>query len=463
VYFDAARAAAEPEGNHLRRKAGLLLLAGGHEQESVELLAGTIESLGVSLSQTREQAREQLVTLAKQLRARGLGFTQRAEGELSSARLERMDTLFALTLGMVLTDVERSLPLVVRVLLEALELGEPQRVISALCLYHSHVDAPACFVSGRAPAGALAIAEALDRAIGTELAHARVLRAQGIEALALGEVRAAVRYLTAAEELHRTRCPGTAPEMRHCRALLSHVLMSSGQIERLGVVNAYLREAEEHDDVLAATRFRLLRTLSLLAADEADHAERELQHAVARLGRERLDATFVVHDFAAMQIALYRGDAAACAELARTAAGRARVFASIPLVAGDALLLRARVALLGSRAAGVDAEALRAEAERAVERAAELELPGFGPRLALLRAGLDLARGAVAQAMDALDRVIEDAGDAPDAMLVRAAAERRTGELVRGELGIMKVARSDQRFREHDVRDPKAFARLFVP
>src|SRR6185436_443713 len=46
VYYDAARAASEPEASALRRQAGLQLLSSGHEAEAVELLHGTLEELG---------------------------------------------------------------------------------------------------------------------------------------------------------------------------------------------------------------------------------------------------------------------------------------------------------------------------------------------------------------------------------------------------------------------------------
>jgi serine/threonine protein kinase len=463
VYFDAARATIDPEANVLRRKAGLLLLASGHDTEAVELLLGTLEAFDVSIPETREQAKEALEAIDLRLHRRGLAFDPRPHAALPAQRLDRIDTLFALALATVLSDVERGLPLVVRALIEALDAGEPERVVSALCLYHTFVDAPAHFATGQPQLGALAVAEALDGTLSSELAHARVLRARATDALSVGDVRVATRLLFGAEELHRTRCPGTAPEMRHCRTLLGYMFASSCQLERLQTMTAYLREAEEHEDLLAATRFRMLCTLGWLAADQADQAERELVRTVTRIGRERRDLTFVLHELGATQIALYRGDAVRSAELMRDAGERDTTLSAVPIIRGNRMLWQARALLLAARAPGAEVEACVREVEARLRGLDELRLPGFEARQKLVRAGVASLRGDVDSALTLIEAVLGDHGDAPDAVLVRAAAERRKGELLRGEAGILTVARSDTRLREHGVHDPRAFVRLFVP
>jgi serine/threonine protein kinase len=463
VYFDAARATIDPEASVLRRKAGLLLLSSGHESEAVELLQGTLEAYDVSIPGSRDDARQALEQLSQRLHRRGLAFDPRPAAALPASRLERLDTLFSLALATVLSDVERGLPLVVRALLEALDAGEPERVVSALCLFHSLVDAPSHFAKGSPLMGALAIAEALDGTLGSELAHARVLRARATDALAVGEVRVATRHLHAAEELYRTRCPGTASEMRHCRTLLGYVFASSCQVERLQSMTTYLREAEEHEDLLAATRFRMLSMLTWLAADQADQAERELLRTATRIGIERRDLTFVLHELASMQLALYRDDATQAAELMANAAVRTTTLSAVPFIRAGRLLWQSRALLLAARAPGADVAVRLFEADENLSRLDELALPGFDARVRLLRAAAASMRGDVDAALTAIERVLGEQNDAPDGLLVRAAAERRKGELLRGEAGILTVARSDARLREQGVHDPRAFVRLFVP
>ena len=463
VYFDAARATIDPEASVLRRKAGLLLLSSGHESEAVELLQGTLEAFDVSIPETREQAKEALIAISQRLHRRGLAFDPRPQSALPLQRLERIDTLFTLALATVLNDVDRGLPLVVRALIEALDAGEPERVDSALCLYHGFIDGPVHFATGRPQLGALAIAEALDGTLGSELAHARVLRARGTDALALGDVRGATRLLYGAEELHRTRCPGTAPEMRHCRTLLGYAFATTCQLERLQAMPGYLREAEEHEDLLAATRFRMLGTLPWLAADETEQAERELLSSSARIGRDRRDLTFVLHELASTQVALYRGDAAACAELVQGVSARTTTLSAVPYVRCHRLLWQARALLLAARAPSADVAERLAEVEQRLAAIDQVSLPGFAGWVRLLRAASAALRGDIDAALVSIEALTGASGDAPDAVLLRAAAERRKGELLRGEAGLLTVARSDARLREQGVRDPRAFVRLFVP
>ncbi|HMI93079.1 MAG TPA: hypothetical protein VK509_17030, partial [Polyangiales bacterium] len=470
VYYDAARAALPPEALILRRKAGLQLLASGHEAEAVELLKGTLVELGPAalLPSDRNQAKEQTGLLYAQLRARGLGFERWHETQVDPARLERLDVQWELSLGAVLSDLDRGLPLLLRFVLESLDIGEPARIAKGLCLFHALLDAPHSALHSLPPLGALAVADSIASKLPDLHVQARLALAAGLEALGLGQHRAAVRTLTHAEDTLRLRCPGTAPEARLCRVAIAYAFVSACELEQLRIVAEWTREAEEHEDLLAGTRLKLLTVLGSLALDQPERAERELIHSLTRWGRDQADLTSVLRDLGATQIALYRDDAARCRLIAQGERVLGSAIAAMPLIRGDALLLRARAAVLGSRAADDTRERLLQRAEDDVQAVAALRLPGFEPRVRLVRAGIAARRGERDTALTLLEAVLSDPGDAADAVFVTACAERRKGELLESlesadGAGEPLIARADAALRGQGVLNPGAFVRLFAP
>ena len=465
VYYEAARAALEPESTVLRRRAGLQLLASGHEAEALELLAGTLDGFGegTSLAALRGAAQRSTIELYAQLRARGLGFEARPEVQVNPASIERLDAQWSFALGAVLSDLDRGLPLLIRFVLDALEVGEQARIAKGLCLFHALLDAPNSALTGTPPLGALALAETIATRVPDPYVQARLAMAAGMEALAHGQHRAAVRTLVLAEESLRTRCPGSAPEARFCRVAIGYLLVSACELEQLRSIGEWTREADDHEDLLAGTRLKLLTVLEALVLDQPERAEREITHTLTRWGRDRHDLTSELRDLALVQLALYRDDAARCRLMAQNERVFSSAIASFPLIRTDALLLRARAGLLGSRAAHDTGKRLLQRALADAQAAAALRLPGFEPRIRLVRAGIELRRGERDTALSLLEAVLSDPGDAPDAPFLIACAERRKGELVGGELGDALVTRSELALRAQGVHNPAAFVRLFAP
>jgi len=465
VYYDAARAALPPEALTLRRKAGLALLASGHEAEALELLKGTLGDLGPAalLPSERAAAQEQTGQLYAQLRARGLGYERWHETQVDPLRLERLDVQWQLALGAVLSDLDRGLPLLLRFAIEALDAGEETRIAKGLCLFHALLDAPYSALHSLPTLGALAVADSIASRLPDIHVQARLALAAGIEALGLGQHRAAVRTLTHAEDTLRLRCPGSAPEARLCRVAIAYAFVSACELEQLRIVAEWTREAEEHEDLLAGTRLKLLTVLGSLALDQPERAERELTHTLTRWGRDRADLTSVLRDLGTTQIALYRDDAARCRLIAHGERVLGSAIAAMPLIRGDVLLLRARAAVLGSRAANSARARLLQRAEDDAQMVAGLRLSGFEPRVRLVRAAIASRRGERDTALALLEAVLSDPGDAPDAVFVTACAERRKGELLEPPSGAPLILRSEAALRGQGVQNPSAFVRLFAP
>ncbi|MFI5306103.1 MAG: serine/threonine-protein kinase PknK, partial [Polyangiales bacterium] len=215
VYFDAAGSAAEPEASSLRRKAGLQLLASGHDEDALALLGGTLDQLGIVIPESAKAGAAELSTLLAAIAERGFELRAR-EGAIPVEEIERVDTLWTLTLSLTQSTPDRALVLVARHLLAALELGDPVRAVRGLCLYHNMLETPPAQEGGPAQ-GAQAAAEALASALQQPEPEARIELSHGLDAMRRAKLRPALRALSRAEELFRTRCPGMGSEMRMCR------------------------------------------------------------------------------------------------------------------------------------------------------------------------------------------------------------------------------------------------------
>jgi hypothetical protein len=461
VYFEAARASGEPEASVFRRKAGLQLFANGYEAEALELLGGTLEQLGVGIPASLAAGAPELTALRARIAERGFAITARGAAAIAPAQLEAADDLGTLALYLAQADPDRALPLVARYVLAALELGEPMRAVRGLCLYHVAIDAPLSRIEGSARQGALAAAETIERAFDHPDVHARVLVARGLDALGEGELKPALRALSQAEELLRTRCPGSAPETRMCQTAMAYLLVSFYQFERLRGIEQWAEDAEDHEDLLATTRLRLLTTLATLAADLPARAERNINQTAARWGHARFDLTGLAHGQARALLALYRGDVEACRALAKSwEPFFESTLAALPLLRGEVLLLRARAALVVARADAAESSAWLERVEADAWAAAELRLACLESRVRLLQAGVTAQRGDTATALELLTEVLTDSADLPDRELVRAAAALRKGELLGGADGEALAAHAESALRALGVANPKSFVRL---
>jgi hypothetical protein len=272
-----------------------------------------------------------------------------------------------------------------------------------------------------------------------------------------------MRALSRAEELFSTRCPGTSAEMRVCRTSMGYLIVCFCQLERLPNIEQWAAEAEDHEDLLAGTRLRLLSTFRLLVADEPERAMDELRQAMARWGRERADTTAMLHGWAEAKIALYRADRDACRDVVLQSDAFFRsTLAAVPSLRGDALLSRARVALVASPGTGSQKELLQ-RVEEDARAAATLRLACLEPHIRLIRAGLAVRRGDADTALAMLETLLADHGDQPDLVFTMAAAEHRKGWLEGTAEGRARMAKSEATLREHGIENPGAFMRLFAP
>jgi hypothetical protein len=201
-----------------------------------------------------------------------------------------------------------------------------------------------------------------------------------------------------------------------------------------------------------------------LLNDDTGRARRRAGPPPAELFQDRLGLTTLLQILARSHLALYEDDREACEQLLEADYVEVSPLLVIPLWRADHLVSSARVCLLASRdASDADADALLTRVEIAVEAIEQLSLECYVDHTRVLRAALAHRRGDRAQAMRLLEAVISDAHMGGDSPLIRACALMRKGELSPDDQGQSLVKDAHTALIEQGIKDPRRFARLFVP
>ena len=378
-----------------RRKAGLQLLASGHEAEALELLGGYARAARrAAFRRASRPAPAELAALRARIGERGFAYRAAQRAQLSAAELERVDDARHRSRSVFLTKPIRTRAAAGRALSAGrARAGEPMRAVRGLCLYHGAIDAPFS-PSTAAPARGARRGRSAGRV------------APGRRALRAGPHHPCPWLAGAAQRRSAQRVPrartgrGAVPlglrrhRTRPADGARRHGLPRRGRLRpRSPARHRGLAEGGSPRRFALRHPAPAARELPPSAAGPARprgarDCRRDGPHR-QRPRRRHPRPRAVVDGLCA----LYRGDAAACL----AAANRHEVFfsstlAASPLLRGHALLLRARALIVAGSSVETPAEPLLQRAEDDV-RAAGLRLPCFEQRIRLLRAGLCMRRG----------------------------------------------------------------------
>ncbi len=258
VRLELAHDAPPLESLDLRRRAAEQFLCSGHFEKGLVLLRAALTETGERFPRSPIVLIFWLIVARAFFRIRGLGFTSRPASEIDRKALVHVDTLRSAGSGFAMSDNIRGSYFQTRCLLAALRVGEPGRIVHALCM-------EVCFTSSggsrtRARADRLlAAAEAMARDLGTPEAHASVLVARGYTDYMNGHFKLAYEALSAGEEILRDKCVGYTFEVQSTRTLLYRAIAFLGDVRGLGRrVPPVLREVVHQGDIHAEINVRTI-------------------------------------------------------------------------------------------------------------------------------------------------------------------------------------------------------------
>jgi hypothetical protein len=462
VYLEAAEGAPSQDAAlQLKRKAGVQLLLSGRWQRGVETIAPTMEELGVAFPKNGAEALEATRKLLPKLKERGLEFKPKRRAEISAKTLERVDALWSVVQATFSTNPIVAQSFALQHLLDAFDAGERSRVVVGLCACFINFELAVSVLAGNKPK-TLQAAESLAREGNDARSEGWIAFARAFSYLNDGLLKPAALEFGNAQQTFRDRCTNVTPELRACQMLHARVLVKLGQLEDLGAAEGWIRDADDNEDVLTASRLRLTIATRMLLDDDVERVQNALnvpEHVVS----DPLDLSQLLIMLASTSLALYQDDVdgAARALQMQESIRRSPLF-GIRLWRGESMNARLRLLLATARHHTERAEKLTA-VEHVLSAIDKLQLECDVDQARIGRAALAHLRGDRDKALYWLDAILSDADMGGDSRFIRCCAAWRKGELMGGEAGATLIRQAEQELRQRGAKDPVRFARMYSP
>ena len=414
------------------------------------------------MPRTPQVALLQLLWRRARLRWRGLRFVATPLERIDADTLQRIDTCWSVTTGLMAVDMITASSFSVQHLLMALDAGEPYRVARALAMESA---ARGAYPTGSTFSRRLGQqSKALAARVGHPHPIALTSLANAIIATTRGEWKRAFTLAEQAAVILRDECVGVTWESNMAENLVIWSLMYQGELGELSVrVPALLADARSRGNRYIATELCTRSNYVWLAADDPDEGERETAESIARWSHKGFHRQHYSARLARVQTALYRGDADAAWRLHAEQEGvlRRSLLTRVQVIRVEARYLRARVALAMAAQHGAS-RTLLAIARTEARRIARERMPWSDPIALLLSAAVAYLEGQAADALahlqDALDRFSR-----ADMNLYAAVTRRRLGALQDDEGGREQMRQARDWMAAQQIKNPVAMTRMLAP
>jgi predicted Ser/Thr protein kinase len=467
VYLQAAEGASGVTSLELRSRAAQVFLGAGKLDEWQTVIGSVQRELGILLPKSSFRALLRILRQFVWIRLRGFKFRERDPETIPKEAILRLENCYSLSGVLSQIDVLQGFQYHTLAVRLAVKLGHPLHV--ALCASRHLAYENALHIRDTRRVEKLRkVAERLVENTGAIVARAFLDLCVGGTQFLRGKWRAAAEPLFAAGRSFREECAGYWWERNFCEFWWLMCLDFLGEFHELDrAVPGYLRDAEDRGNRYMETdlRTRIIPWCALMR-DEPGEARAGVDDAMANWPEQVWSLQRYRWMDSRMSIALYHGDLEGGREiLAQDWGGFQRAFMrrvrkvnNVMVFGRDRLLL---------------AEAAESR-ERGRPRGRQGNLSRLGQDFVgkgegysegwrqLLMAGAANLSGDVAAAVRHLETAEEMFVTAEMAAYL-AAARRQRGRLIGGDEGRELVAEADGWLRGQGIRNPHAWARMYVP
>ena len=422
-----------------------------------------LRGVGLRPAQSSIGILAQLMARRTRLRLRGLAFTARSADAVPPALLRRLDSLWAASTALSNVDVVGVAALQSQALLLALKAGEPRRLALALAWEAVMTATAGTTAAGRA-AELLRLAQSLADRVDHPQTSGMVLLSTGWVAFLHARYADALATCAEAEQVFRSQCVGVWWELLLARTLLAWGRAHAGHLSEL---TACIREWEPEarvrgDHFIVTNLLAFAMPHERMLRNDIATARAQLREALALWPYEGFHLQHVSVLFSEGMLSLYTGDGVtACAAIS---ARWPTMVSSLQTQNQQTRVMlrdvRGRGALAAA-AARIDPKHHLARAERDAKHLDGERAEWASAFACRLRAGVALARGDDARAVEQLRSALP-ALDHANLVLQSTAIRRRLGGLVGGDEGRILIADAESLMRERGVVDFDAVTRLFA-
>jgi hypothetical protein len=463
AFLEAVPGARPVEAVELKRKAANQLLLSGFIDEGLVLTDQILEAVGKRMPKSNLGILSSLLWGRFRVRLAGSRFKERDESLIPPADIVYVDILKSIALGLGGADHIRGAYFNTRFLSAALRLGEPSRVLNALCAEANYAAANAPD-SGHARA-ILASCETIQQRLRDPQSEMYIAGAHAFASFMRGLWADARRH---SEDFIRNSMQfnGTAWERDLMNNQVIWCLFYLGELGEMSRRNvAVLHDAVDRGDLFAAAGMVLgLGNVVILNRDGPGEAVREIDNLMARWS---VNGYHLQHYWALLSrvnVLIYSGDAQGAHELIWQEWPQLKrsLLTQIPAVRHEGLHCRTRATL--SRAArepGRLRSRLLKQANKDIAALLAVKLAWVRALGMLLDAARRLQFGDRNAALMILARAITQL-DTCGMQLYAAAARVRFGRLVGGPDGQAMLQAALEFMRTQGVTDPERMTELLA-
>jgi hypothetical protein len=445
------------------RLAASHLVAGGDIERGLSILEQVLASVNVRLPRTPRSAMASMVWHRMRLYFRGMGWKERREGQVSREQRIFLDIHRTVAQGLALVDNLRGADFNARLLLHALDTGEPARLVQAFGTEAAYLGQQGGkqLLRGRQICGWV---EALAEKESTPSGRAWALAVDGALAYFEGRFRHAAEVLDRAMQIYRDETHAVIWESNVARTFRLFALRHSGQFARArAVAREDLSDARRCGDRYVETLIRRYCTFLYLADGDAEGAERNMSLSawVPQKGHFHLQNWYELEARAELELhgnqvvqSLPEIDARFGELEGSLVVGRVQTLRVI------SRWLKARLCLASQHEGSKDARLARAAR---IARELERENVGYATCFArLVSATVEVQRGRPGQAVPALEQAIDEA-DRLGMRVIKECARLVRGQWTDSGDSNSDIVESARLLRSFGVSDVRGFLRVVAP
>ncbi len=462
VYLSAADGAPGLQRVEFERAAAEQLLTTGRIDEGMVVLDRALASVGLRRPRSAFAATLWLLLNRLYLRIRGLRYEAKDPEEVGRIDRARIDTLYAIGVGLSFVDAVQAACMQARHLILALHAGDRFQVLRA-----SAIEAATLASAGGEPSVQERklldiVRREADGCPDREEGHAFALGTQGVGMFLRGRWREALAHQDVAYAKYASNRAGW-----HANGQLFAIwsLTFLGRIEEFRRRHAKLLcDAEGHGDLYTTVNLRIgYSNWAWLVTDNVQGAREQVRRAMAAWSPRGFHLQHYRALLAEANLELYAGDGASAYErVTRDWANLKQSFLlRVQYVRADAHFVRARAALASAADPAIRA-ARCAEARTLAKRLAAERMPWTTALAEMISAGVASLEGQPDRAAGFLRAALQSAEGAH--MAIHAAAIRhQLGRLVGGEEGSELVAEASDAMTSQGICAPVRFANMLQP
>jgi hypothetical protein len=309
AYRGAGRIAKAADAIHMRQRSAEHFLRAGEHAVGLEAVSELLRCFEIKVPKTSRAAFWSLVRRRVYLSLRGTGFREVSEGQVSARDLRYVDALWSAGTRLSMVDIMRGGDLLARGLMEALRVGEPQRIARALCTEswtvlgykRSYIERMSALIES---------ARGMVERQPSPLLDGHLKLAEGMAAFARFSVHEAVARVRDAERVFRDGCSDAAWEITVAQVYELIGMIESARFHEADYkYETSVREAAERGDLWGYAQLLTLGAVGVkLVRDLPNEAAEDVRVAAARFhGTSDLHMQHAYELIASSYIELYRG------------------------------------------------------------------------------------------------------------------------------------------------------------